>query len=151
VQSQDVDSGPMISRQASIRNASKSCGRQISRLFKTDNQSFPEEVLPNRIISRAPFVRFLRTPMNVMKERVGKPSGTTDVSARCGFDFEATYGSIGEVFIHVHHVVLLSSTGKEDVVNPKTDLLPVCPNCHGILRRKSPPYLVEELCAQIRH
>jgi 5-methylcytosine-specific restriction protein A len=47
----------------------------------------------------------------------------------------------------VHHVVPLSSIGKEYVVNPKTDLVPVCPNCHAMIHRKSPPFLIEELRA----
>ncbi len=63
----------------------------------------------------------------------------------CSFDFEAEYGLIGKNFIHVHHVVPLSSIGEEYVVNPKTDLIPVCPNCHAMIHRKSPPFLVEEL------
>lgn len=63
----------------------------------------------------------------------------------CGFDFEATYGEIGKGFIHVHHLVPISSIGETYRLNPLTDLIPVCPNCHNMLHRKEPPYTPEEL------
>lgn len=65
--------------------------------------------------------------------------------AVCGFDFEQTYGEIGQGFIHVHHLVPISTIGKAYQLNPKTDLVPVCPNCHNMLHRKEPPYTIEEL------
>ena len=63
----------------------------------------------------------------------------------CGFSFEATYGELGHGFIHVHHLVPVSSIGKEYQVNPIEDLRPVCPNCHAMLHRKDPPFAVEDL------
>lgn len=63
----------------------------------------------------------------------------------CGCDFEATYGEIGKGFIHVHHLVPISSIGKEYELNVERDLAPVCPNCHYMLHRKNPPYTIEEL------
>ena len=63
----------------------------------------------------------------------------------CGKDFEATYGEIGKGFIHVHHLVPISSIGKEYELNVETDLVPVCPNCHYMLHRKDPPFTIEEL------
>ena len=67
--------------------------------------------------------------------------------AVCGMDFEKTYGEIGRGFIHVHHIVPLSSIGKEYELNPITDLVPVCPNCHAMLHRQDPPYDVDSLKA----
>lgn len=63
----------------------------------------------------------------------------------CGFDFERTYGEIGHHFIHVHHVKPVSQLGAGYIINPETDLIPVCPNCHAMLHRKDPPYFPEEL------
>lgn len=54
----------------------------------------------------------------------------------CGMDFEKKYGSIGRGYIHVHHIVPLSKIGKGYQVNPKTDLITVCANCHAMLHRK---------------
>ena len=63
----------------------------------------------------------------------------------CGFNFEQIYGSIGHDYIHVHHLVPLSSIGVEYVINPVTDLVPVCPNCHAMLHRRIPPISPQEL------
>lgn len=65
--------------------------------------------------------------------------------AVCDFDFKATYGEIGKDFIHVHHLVPISSIGKEYQLDVDNDLVPVCPNCHYMMHRKDPPYTVEEL------
>ena len=54
----------------------------------------------------------------------------------CGFDFEKAYGSIGRGFIHVHHIVPISSIGKEYKLDVVRDLIPVCPNCHAMLHQK---------------
>lgn len=61
----------------------------------------------------------------------------------CGFDFKKFYGDIGESFIHVHHIKPLSEIEEEYEVNPKEDLIPVCPNCHAMLHRK--PISIEDL------
>jgi len=55
------------------------------------------------------------------------------VCAICGFDFSVEFGADFQGFIHVHHVVPLAKIGNRYVVNPKSDLLPVCPNCHAVL------------------
>ena len=70
--------------------------------------------------------------------------------AACGLSFAERYGEIGDEFIHVHHVVPLASAPADHKVNPRTDLVPVCPNCHAMLHRKEPPLTVEELQALIR-
>lgn len=65
--------------------------------------------------------------------------------ACCDMSFEAQYGEIGRGFIHIHHSTPLGTQMRRDV-NPKTDLVPVCPNCHAMLhRRKEKPFTVEEL------
>lgn len=63
----------------------------------------------------------------------------------CAFDFEANYGSIGSGFTHVHHLHPLSLRSKSDCTDPVQDLRPVCPNCHAMLHRSSPPFSIEEL------
>lgn len=63
----------------------------------------------------------------------------------CGLDFESKYGIVGRGFIHVHHEVEISSVGKEYIVDPISDLKPVCPNCHAMLHRKRPAYTIDEL------
>ena len=63
----------------------------------------------------------------------------------CNFDFQENYGEIGAGFIHVHHLLELSTIGKEYKVNPVTDLRPVCPNCHAMLHQRNPAFSIEEL------
>ena len=63
----------------------------------------------------------------------------------CNFDFKKIYGSLGEGYIHVHHLTPLSEINKEYKVNPIKDLRPVCPNCHAMLHRKIPAYSIDEI------
>lgn len=65
----------------------------------------------------------------------------------CQFDFEKKFGEIGKNFIHVHHVVDISSIGSEYELNPILDLIPVCPNCHSMLHKKKPAFKIDELKA----
>lgn len=53
----------------------------------------------------------------------------------CGIDFEETYGIVGKNFIHVHHIVPISTIGKKYKINYEKDLVPICPNCHAMLHR----------------
>ncbi|MFQ6372909.1 HNH endonuclease [Shewanella sp. YIC-542] len=63
----------------------------------------------------------------------------------CGFDFEKTYGTLGQGFIHVHHRVDLALVSNRREVNPIEDLIPVCPNCHAMLHSEMPAMAVEDL------
>jgi 5-methylcytosine-specific restriction protein A len=52
--------------------------------------------------------------------------------AACGFSFEMAYGQIGADFIQVHHVVPPSRLGSSYQLDPLTDLVPLCANCHAM-------------------
>lgn len=65
----------------------------------------------------------------------------------CDMSFEDAYGDIGKGFIHVHHLIPLSEIKGEYLLNPLTDLRPVCPNCHAMLHRRRPAYSIEEMIA----
>lgn len=69
----------------------------------------------------------------------------------CGMNFEDSYGIIGKNFIHVHHVVPVSQLGGSYVIDPTTDLVPVCPNCHAMLHRQNPPLTPEQLIEIRKH
>ena len=56
----------------------------------------------------------------------------------CSMSFETVYGPIGKDFIHIHHLERLADTGAV-MTNPATDLVPVCPNCHAMLHKTTPP------------
>ena len=58
------------------------------------------------------------------------------------------YGPEFEGKIEVHHIVPISKSGEDYVVDPVNDLVPVCPNCHtAIHSKKNGAYTVEELRA----
>ncbi len=117
-------------------------GMFLSLLHVTEKQ---DGYMEGRL-SRVEVNRYERNPIN--RELCLLANGY--VCKICGFDFEQKYGDIGYNFIHVHHIVPVSSNDESYLINPTTDLIPVCPNCHAMLHRKDPPYLPEEVRATIR-
>lgn len=63
----------------------------------------------------------------------------------CGFDFEEVYGELGKGFIEVHHIKPLSTLNEEIVINPATDLICLCSNCHRMIHRGKNLLSLEEL------
>lgn len=64
----------------------------------------------------------------------------------CGFNFEKSYGEWARGYIEIHHTKPLNSLDEEVVVNPQTDLFPVCANCHRMIhRRKNTVLTIEQL------
>ena len=51
----------------------------------------------------------------------------------CGFNFAEVYGAYAEGVIHIHHLTPISALKGEKEVDPVTDLVPVCPNCHTVI------------------
>ncbi|WP_407310457.1 hypothetical protein [Desulfosporosinus sp. SB140] len=64
----------------------------------------------------------------------------------CRFDFEKKYGVHGKMFIEVHHTVPLCEVKDEHSVNPKTDTVVLCANCHRMVHRDHKnPLTLEQL------
>ena len=55
--------------------------------------------------------------------------------AACGFSFEERYGEIGLDFSPVHHLVPVSQLASSYQLDPITDLVPLCANCHAMAHR----------------
>lgn len=76
------------------------------------------------------------------------PHGARYKCQICGFDFEETYGEIGRNYIVVHHreshADKSNREGKHEI-DPRKDLIPVCPNCHAMLHKQTPPYDAKEI------
>lgn len=86
--------------------------------------------------------RYERNPVN--RREAIRIHGTKCMA--CGFDFEKAYGELGKDYIEVHHIVPLASRNEEIQVNPATDLIVVCANCHRMIHRKRDHVLsLEEL------
>ncbi|WP_408313283.1 HNH endonuclease [Paraburkholderia sp. RL17-347-BIC-D] len=59
--------------------------------------------------------------------------------AVCGFCFEEKYGALGAGYIEVHHLNQVADIDEEHLIDPITDLRPVCANCHRMLHKQRPP------------
>ncbi len=68
----------------------------------------------------------------------------------CNFNFEETYGEVGQGFIQVHHLTPLAEIGEEYTVDPIQDLQPVCANCHTIIHRRKPAYSLDEVRTMLK-
>ncbi len=71
----------------------------------------------------------------------------------CGLRFEDRYGEFALGYMQVHHKVPLSQITDHDnyKVNPATDLVAVCPNCHAMLHHHPDrPCTVEKLKQEMK-
>ena len=103
----------------------------------------PEEApgFPEGAVSKVLVNKYERDPRNRMAAI--KIHGYKCLA--CDFDFQDKYGSLGQEFIVVHHLTPVSKLGEGYVVNPETDLSPLCANCHAMVHRHNPPLLPGEL------
>ncbi len=69
--------------------------------------------------------------------------------AVCGLNFEELYGRAAAGIIHVHHLTPLSTVGESHRIDPAIDLMPVCPNCHAVIHRNTPPYTLDQVRAML--
>ena len=72
------------------------------------------------------------------------------VCSVCEVDFESVYGHIGKGIIHVHHLNQISEIKESYQIDPIADLRPVCPNCHVVIHRRSPPFSIDEMKNMIK-
>ncbi|MDB5526057.1 MAG: endonuclease [Rhizobium sp.] len=63
----------------------------------------------------------------------------------CKLDMSERYGAAASGLIEVHHVTPVSHLGEGYIIDPRTDLVPLCPNCHSVAHRRSPPYSIDDL------
>lgn len=63
----------------------------------------------------------------------------------CGCEPKTTYGRAGSI-IEVHHLEPVSLLTEPRPYDPRTDLVPLCPNCHRAVHTRRPaPLSIEEL------
>ena len=100
----------------------------------------PLEEIPNEEVSgEVEGIQFYQQAKRYERSRINRAAcievhGTS--CNICKFNFGNTYGKFGEGFIHVHHIIPVSEMGGGYLLNPATDLIPVCPNCHAMLHHK---------------
>ncbi|MNI20409.1 HNH endonuclease [compost metagenome] len=69
----------------------------------------------------------------------------------CGFDFAKAYGEHAKGFIHVHHVKPISEFEGDQAVDPATDLITLCANCHAAVHRRPDELLSVDQLKSILH
>jgi len=111
--------------------ADSDTGRAVQEVSTQYNSGYAK-ILVNRY-ERDPYLREQCLEANGFK------------CAVCEFDFLSIYGELGRDFCHVHHIHPLSEGGTELNIDPIRDLIPICPNCHAMLHRKSPALKPNEL------
>lgn len=67
----------------------------------------------------------------------------------CGVRLGEIYGDVAKKLIHVHHLKPISEIGKSYSVDPVSDLIPACPNCHSVIHLRIPPYTPQEVAAML--
>ena len=135
-------------------------GKENDRLFRQNLLDFIELYEHQRLESKLNEPRRLKegAPRTRTSTKYERNSTARDICIRhygtrcivCGFNFLDFYGEIGKDYIQVHHLKLLSETGQEYAVDPIRDLRPVCPNCHAMIHRRTPPYTIEEMRALLK-
>ena len=105
------------------------------------------DTLPEGARIVAQHIRYERNPAN--RRAAIMAQGT--VCRICGFDYNKAYGAdLAADYIEVHHIKPLYEG--EQQVDPKTDLIPICANCHRMLhRRRKDNVSIEELRNRVAH
>lgn len=67
----------------------------------------------------------------------------------CDLQLDTIYGDAAAGLIEIHHLMPVSLMGPGYIINPRDDLAPLCPNCHSVAHRRTPPYSVKELRAML--
>lgn len=63
----------------------------------------------------------------------------------CGFNFKQVYGNRGDGYIEVHHKIPVATMPPGYRPNPRTEMVPLCANCHRMVHRTRPPGDPDEL------
>ncbi len=112
--------------------------------YEDNKETDTEESIEGKLV-RSTSLRRERNPRNRMLcliehgERCGVCESNPD-------DFYSGCNSL----LEVHHIEPLSETNTPRVYNPRTDLIPLCPNCHRAIHKRVPAYKPEELKEMLR-
>lgn len=63
----------------------------------------------------------------------------------CGYQPNNVYDPSIASIIEVHHIEPLSEVDAEKKYDPRTELIPLCPNCHRAIHKRKPAFKPEEL------
>ena len=101
-----------------------------------DSAFFPDEIYSSSTLTEGVKKQVFVNKYERSKEARNKCIKHHGITCKiCDIDLSMIYGDLADGFIHVHHLTPISQIGEEYKINYKTDLLPVCPNCHAMLHR----------------
>ncbi len=92
-----------------------------------------------KVVRRLVSVRERNPKLRADKIAQSRATRGTIACEVCSFDFEKTYGKLGEGYVHAHHLVPLHFSG--EVESTVDDLVLVCANCHYMIHRARPQWL----------
>jgi 5-methylcytosine-specific restriction enzyme A len=131
--------------EGSVVRKLRSLGFTVLRaLLDEQTAALPEEVDEN-------YPEGLRTTVTVNRAERSAQARLACIEAFgtactvCGMEFRDVYGPSFDGLIHVHHLKPLGEATGSREVNPRTDLRPVCPNCHAALHHGGVTRTLEEL------
>lgn len=112
-----------------------------AELRYADEVSLPEQFITEGAVKKVMVNRYERDP--TARQKCLDTHGSS--CKVCGMNFGLVYGPLGRNYIHVHHLIPLKNIGREYVVDPARDLVPLCPNCHAMIHQSDPPLTIEAL------
>lgn len=128
----------MLSAADHIRSAIASADPEILNAIATPDpqEGETEEVtaVEGRILQRMHRFRERNARLRKQKIESVRRGGGALACQVCGFDFAQRFGSHGEGYIEVHHVLPLHETGTAET--RLSDLALVCANCHRMSHRR---------------
>lgn len=132
--------------------ASVKKGRKVfEKFFELVKDEYAETIFPDEVEDRANYFEGKTKTVKVNsyeRNQLARQECIEHFGLNCqvcDFNFQDNFGELGKSFIHVHHKVDISTIRKEYSVNPRADLVPVCPNCHAMLHKRKPAYTISEL------
>lgn len=116
----------------------------IGKYFLNENDKYNESGIGYPILVN----RYERNP-NARKKCIELQGSTCKI---CGFNASVMYGEEFKGKIHVHHIKPINEIDTDYKINPETDLIPICPNCHMIIHTaiKGRCLNVDELIERIK-
>lgn len=91
--------------------------------------------LPEGASSNSSLTRYERNPVN----RLRSIQFHGYACWACEANLANRYPGLGERFIEVHHILPVSAMPEHYLVNPVTEMVPLCPNCHRMVHQENPP------------
>lgn len=95
-----------------------------------------EEVEEGGLVEGGIKYRYVKSYERKLKNRLLAIKEHGVICKACNFDFKAVYGERGREYIEIHHIQQLSELSEPTEINPRTDLVPLCANCHRMIHRK---------------